>query len=171
MSREISYALDRPRYHLKYQAEENHEDCSPACISVAASQLRSHRVFACAIDRHNRFIFPRLDAMPDLCSDSYVLCANASGSVSARTACRPGRAFLSLPAVSVVVVGTAAVSLLLVVRETDAHPRTDDATVRANFIEIVAEVSGRLVNLPVKDNALVKKGDLLFAIDPRPYEY
>jgi len=73
--------------------------------------------------------------------------------------------------IGVVVVGTAAVSLLLVVRETDAHPRTDDATVRANFIEIVAEVSGRLVNLPAKDNALVKKGELLFAIDPRPYEY
>jgi membrane fusion protein, multidrug efflux system len=54
---------------------------------------------------------------------------------------------------------------------TDRYPRTDDANVRANFIEIVAEVSGRLVQLPVKDNALVKKGDLLFAIDPRPYEY
>jgi membrane fusion protein, multidrug efflux system len=73
--------------------------------------------------------------------------------------------------IGVLVVGTAAVSLLLVLRETDTHPRTDDATVRANFIEIVAEVSGRLVNLPVKDNALVKKGELLFAIDPRPYEY
>src|SRR5580704_2835418 len=59
----------------------------------------------------------------------------------------------------------------LVLRETEAHPRTDDATVRANFIEIVAEVSGRLVDLPAKDNAFVKKGDLLFAIDPRPYEY
>ena len=42
---------------------------------------------------------------------------------------------------------------------------------RANFIEIAAEVSGKLVDLPVKDNAFVKKGDLLFAIDPRPYEY
>src|SRR5579863_7370965 len=102
MLREISCALGRPLYHLKYQAEENHEDCSPLCIAFAASQLRSHKVFACAIDRHNRFIFSRLDAMPDLCSDSYVLCANASGSVSARTACRPGRAFLSLPAGSVV---------------------------------------------------------------------
>ena len=46
--------------------------------------------------------------------------------------------------IGVLVVGTAVVSLLLVRRETDAHPRTDDATVRANFIEIVAEVSGRL---------------------------
>src|SRR5580704_13435354 len=73
--------------------------------------------------------------------------------------------------IGVVVVGTAAITLFLVLRETEAHPRTDDATVRANFIEIVAEVSGRLVNLPAKDNALVKKGELLFAIDPRPYEY
>jgi multidrug efflux system membrane fusion protein len=69
------------------------------------------------------------------------------------------------------VIGTAAITLFLVLRETEAHPRTDDATVRANFIEIVAEVSGRLVDLPAKDNAFVKKGDLLFAIDPRPYEY
>ena len=73
-------------------------------------------------------------------------------------------------------IGTAAVVaalalLTLVIDETNQHPRTDDANVRANFIEIVAEVSGRLVQLPVKDNALVKQGGLLFAIDPRPYEY
>ena len=69
-------------------------------------------------------------------------------------------------------VGVATViALLLVIFETDRHPRTDDASVRANFIEIAAEVSGRLVQLPVKDNAFVKQGDLLFAIDPRPYEY
>jgi multidrug efflux system membrane fusion protein len=63
------------------------------------------------------------------------------------------------------------VALLIVVFEVDRHPRTDDASVRANFIEIAAEVSGRLVELPVKDNAFVKQGGLLFAIDPRPYEY
>jgi multidrug efflux system membrane fusion protein len=66
--------------------------------------------------------------------------------------------------------------LALTIHETESFPRTDDATVRANFIEIVAEVNGRLVELPVKDNAQVRKGDLLFAIDlfaidPRPYEY
>jgi multidrug efflux system membrane fusion protein len=32
-------------------------------------------------------------------------------------------------------------------------------------------VSGRLIKLPVKDNAFVKKGDLLFEIDPRDYQY
>src|SRR5580658_665106 len=73
--------------------------------------------------------------------------------------------------IGIVIVGVAAVLPLIVVRETGRHPRTDDANVRANFIEIVAEVSGRLVALPVKDNAVVKKGDLLFAIDSRPYDY
>ena len=71
-------------------------------------------------------------------------------------------------------VGVVALSILLlmiVILQTDRHPRTDDASVRANLIEIVPEVSGRLVQLPVKDNAFVKKGDLLFVIDPRPYEY
>jgi multidrug efflux system membrane fusion protein len=69
------------------------------------------------------------------------------------------------------VVVAAALALLLVIFEVDRNPRTDDANVWANYIEIAPEVSGRLVQLPVKDNAFVKKGDLLFVIDPRPYEY
>ncbi len=69
------------------------------------------------------------------------------------------------------VIIAAALSLLLVIISVDRNPRTDDASVWANYIEIVPEVSGRLVQLPVKDNAYVKKGDLLFVIDPRPYEY
>src|SRR5882757_6407596 len=69
------------------------------------------------------------------------------------------------------VVVSAILLLLLTVYQVDRSPRTDDASVWANYIEIAPEVSGRLVELPVKDNAYVKKGDLLFVIDPRPYEY
>ncbi len=69
------------------------------------------------------------------------------------------------------VVVAAVVALLLVILDTERNPRTDDASVRANFIEIAPEVAGRLVQLPVKDNAFVKQGDLLFVIDPRDYEY
>jgi len=65
----------------------------------------------------------------------------------------------------------AAIVLVFAVRETNENPRTDDANVRANFIEIAPEVNGHLVKLAVKDNQLAKKGDLLFEIDPRPYEY
>lgn len=73
--------------------------------------------------------------------------------------------------IRIVVISGAPLSLLAAILVTDLHPRTDDASVRANFIEITAEVSGKLTSLPVKDNAFVKKGDLLFEIDPRPYEY
>jgi multidrug efflux system membrane fusion protein len=69
------------------------------------------------------------------------------------------------------VITASVLALLLVILETNRNPRTDDASVRANFIEFAPEVSGRLVELPAKDNAFVKKGDLLFVIDPRPYEY
>src|ERR1700728_2711470 len=69
------------------------------------------------------------------------------------------------------VVAGALLTLALVVFQTDRFPRTDDANVRANFIGIAPEVSGLLVQLPVKDNAYIKKGDLLFEIDPRPYRY
>jgi multidrug efflux system membrane fusion protein len=73
-----------------------------------------------------------------------------------------------------VVIGVAvaaALALLLVVYLVNSSPRTDDASVWANYIEIAPEVSGRVVELPVRDNAFVKKGDLLFVIDPRPYQY
>jgi membrane fusion protein, multidrug efflux system len=65
----------------------------------------------------------------------------------------------------------AAIVLLLVVYRTNYYPRTDDASVWANYIQFAPEVDGRLVELPIKDNEYVKQGDLLFVIDPRPYEY
>ena len=49
-------------------------------------------------------------------------------------------------------------------------PRTDDAYVRANLVGIAPHVSGPIVELPVVDNQTVKAGDLLFVVDPRPYQ-
>lgn len=69
------------------------------------------------------------------------------------------------------IVGFAILSLIIAALQVDKHPRTDDATVRANAIAFAPEVEGRLVQLLVKDNQVVRKGDLLFVIDPRPYEY
>jgi membrane fusion protein, multidrug efflux system len=69
------------------------------------------------------------------------------------------------------VVLLAVLLLILVVVVTDVHPRTDDASVRANLIEIAPEVGGRLEVLPVKDNQFVRQGDLLFQIDQRDYRY
>jgi len=54
---------------------------------------------------------------------------------------------------------------------TRLYPRTDDAEVLANFIGIAPQVGGPILHLNVRDNQLVKRGDLLFEIDSRPYEY
>ena len=55
-------------------------------------------------------------------------------------------------------------------RLTYVDPRTDDATVRANVVGIAPHVAGPLVELHVVDNQPVAEGDLLFVIDPRPYQ-
>jgi membrane fusion protein, multidrug efflux system len=65
----------------------------------------------------------------------------------------------------------AVVTVILVRQRLDGEPRTDDASVRANYVQFAPEVSGRVITLAVKDNAFVHKGDLLFAIDSRQYEY
>ena len=46
------------------------------------------------------------------------------------------------------------------------YPWTRDGLVRALVVEIVPRVSGPLVRVPIQNNQLVKKGDLLFEIDP-----
>ena len=50
------------------------------------------------------------------------------------------------------------------------EPWTRDGRVRAEIVNIAPDVSGAIVDLPVKDNQLVKKGDLLMQIDPSHYE-
>ena len=69
------------------------------------------------------------------------------------------------------IVAGAAVLGLLVLHRTTHHPRTDDATILANYIGIAPQVEGPLVRLNVGDNQFVKQGELLFEIDERPYQY
>src|ERR1700684_1230849 len=65
-----------------------------------------------------------------------------------------------------------ALMLGLIVRHHSTHqPRTDDATVFANYIWIAPQVEGPLTHLNVLDNQFVRKGELLFEIDDRPYQY
>jgi multidrug resistance efflux pump len=49
-------------------------------------------------------------------------------------------------------------------------PWTRDATVRAYVVTMASEVAGRIVELPVRDNQFVHRGDLLVVIDPTNYE-
>ncbi|QLO35874.1 multidrug transporter subunit MdtN [Klebsiella sp. RHBSTW-00484] len=62
------------------------------------------------------------------------------------------------------------VVLVFVIWRVDSSPSTNDAYAAADTIDVVPEVSGRIVELAVKDNQPVKQGELLFRIDPRQYE-
>ena len=48
-------------------------------------------------------------------------------------------------------------------------PWTRDGKVRAELVSITPQVSGKIVRIGVKDNQLVKAGELLFTLDPEPY--
>jgi membrane fusion protein, multidrug efflux system len=69
-----------------------------------------------------------------------------------------------------IVIGAAALGLM-VLYHVDSQPRTDDAEILANFIGMAPQVEGPILRLNVRDNQLVKQGDLLYEIDDRPYRY
>ncbi len=48
-------------------------------------------------------------------------------------------------------------------------PWTRDGRVRADIIQVTADVGGRVVAVPVRDNQFVHKGDVLFEVDPDRY--
>ena len=60
---------------------------------------------------------------------------------------------------------------IMVLYMVTSYPRTDDAEVVANIIGMAPLVAGPVVELPVHDNDFVKKGNLLYKIDDRPYLY
>ena len=73
--------------------------------------------------------------------------------------------------ISIAIVAAAMVLGLAALYHANYHPRTEDAEVFANYIGIAPQVDGPLVRLNVKDNQFVRKGELLYEIDERPYEY
>lgn len=50
-------------------------------------------------------------------------------------------------------------------------PWTRDARVLANVVEVAPDVSGLIGEIPVADNQLVKKGDVLFVIDQKRFQF
>ena len=64
------------------------------------------------------------------------------------------------------IVGIAALILLLNV----FAPSTADVRVMKYVVQIMPQVRGRVIEVPVEGNKLYKKGEVLFRIDPTPYE-
>ena len=68
------------------------------------------------------------------------------------------------------IICAAVIAVIITLLQWKIRPQTDDATVRADFIGVAPQVNGHIVELNVRDNQQVKEGELLFVIDPRPYE-
>ncbi len=83
---------------------------------------------------------------------------------------RPASFFRAVPVlVTLIGVVLAGIALWAMWQAYMAAPWTRDGRVRAYVVTITPEVSGRIVQLPITDNQLVHKGDLLIAIDPSDY--
>ena len=73
-----------------------------------------------------------------------------------------------LATLSIVVVSAIA-AYALYVRYTD-RPWTRDGQVRADIIKIAPRVEGYIIQVAVKDNQFVRKGELIFEIDPPDFQ-
>src|ERR1700752_4165887 len=81
----------------------------------------------------------------------------------------PGQVILGL-ALVVTLAASTIVLAFFVLRRLYVRPRTTDAVVTANTIQVAPEVAGRIAILNVKDDAVVRKGDVLFEIERERYE-
>src|SRR5262245_2148034 len=71
--------------------------------------------------------------------------------------------------VGVAIFPVVAIAILLLLLNIVA-PTTTDVRVVNYVVPIVAQVRGRVIAVPVEHHRPVKKGDVLFKIDPTPYQ-
>jgi multidrug resistance efflux pump len=71
--------------------------------------------------------------------------------------------------VTVVIIPVVALTALILLLNVVA-PSTADVRVFKYVVQILPQVRGRVLEVPVEPNRLVKKGELLFRIDPTPYQ-
>ena len=65
-----------------------------------------------------------------------------------------------------------AVVLLSVATESrlQARPRTDDAFLETDLVHMAPDVSGRIVRMDAHNNHVVRRDQVLFLVDPEPYQ-
>jgi multidrug efflux system membrane fusion protein len=86
-----------------------------------------------------------------------------------RTAGRTGIRHLGR-LLSFVIVASAVAFAFYALHESRVRPTTTDSSLDADVVHVAAAVGGRIIKLAVVENARVAKGDLLFQIDPFPYQ-
>lgn len=85
-----------------------------------------------------------------------------------RRAARPGR-YLAVALLSILGPLAAVAIGLYIYLVGGRFVETDNAYVKADKIAVSADVSGRVVEVAVRENQRVERGDLLFRIDPEPF--
>jgi len=70
---------------------------------------------------------------------------------------------------TLIVVALAGLTLAYLFRDYWRHPWTRDGHIRAQVVIIAPRVTGPIIELPIADNQTVRRGDLLFRIDPRTF--
>jgi multidrug resistance efflux pump len=81
---------------------------------------------------------------------------------------RPSRLFNYL--ITLVIVALAVGAAVSLYSRYIENPWTRDGQVRANIVGIAPRVSGPIIRVAVRDNQQVRKGDLLFEIDPSDFQ-
>jgi multidrug resistance efflux pump len=71
--------------------------------------------------------------------------------------------------VTVVIIPIVALATMILTLNVVA-PSSSDVRVLKYVVQIIPQVKGRVIEVPVEPNRLVKKGELLFRIDPTPYQ-
>ena len=71
--------------------------------------------------------------------------------------------------ITVVVIPIVALTALILCLNVFA-PSSSDVRVIKYVVQVVPQVRGRVIEVPVQGNSPVKKGDLLFRVDPTPYQ-
>jgi multidrug resistance efflux pump len=66
--------------------------------------------------------------------------------------------------------GIIGIALLLLIMNYN-HPFTTNARIYFTVTPVLPAVRGRVIEVPVQANAPLKEGDVLFRIDPKPYQY
>ena len=73
--------------------------------------------------------------------------------------------------ISLVIVAAAIGAAIYVLHREAIRPSTDAASIDADIVHVASAVGGRIIEIPVAENIAIAKGDLLFQIDPVPYEH
>jgi multidrug resistance efflux pump len=68
------------------------------------------------------------------------------------------------------ILGGLVILLMLYVCLSVFHPVSHDGRMYAPVVQIVPQVRGTVIEVPVQANVPLKKGDVLFRIDPQPYQ-